>query len=138
LSGPAMATPVVCNRAEAVLCEEEHLPVPHVCVQGPAVRERNGGASAPIFVVNLRSIFCRDSTHLTLSFLVLETLSIYVTKLRAHPMFVSSPSLCRLGDPMLDCAGNLALALSPSLFILNKRGALQAAVALNDSHSRVH
>jgi hypothetical protein len=73
-----------------------------------------------------------------LSFLVLDTWSIYVAKLRARAMFVNAPSLCQLGDPILDCGGNLALALSPGLFILTKRRPLRAVVALDDSHSRVH
>ncbi len=66
-----MATSVVRDHPEAVLCKEEHLSVPHVGIQGPAVRERNGRASAPILVVNLRSIFRGDSTHKTLSFFLL-------------------------------------------------------------------
>jgi hypothetical protein len=68
LAGPAVATPVVRDDAETVLREEKHLPVPHVGIQGPAVREGNGRASAPVLVVNLRSIFRCDCTHETLSF----------------------------------------------------------------------
>src|SRR5262249_1466490 len=68
LAGPAVATPVVRDHAEAVLCEEKHLSVPHVGIQGPAVRERNDRAGTPILVVNLRSIFRGDSTHYTSPF----------------------------------------------------------------------
>jgi hypothetical protein len=53
---------------EAVLCEKSICPVPHVGIQGPAVRERDGRTSAPVLVVNLRSIFSCDCTHKTLSF----------------------------------------------------------------------
>ena len=48
-----MAAPVVRDDAEAVLCEEEHLAVPHVGVQRPAMRERNDRATAPVLVVDL-------------------------------------------------------------------------------------
>ncbi len=65
-----MAASVVRDHAEAVLCEEQHLSVPHVGIQGPAVRERDDRASAPVLVVDLRSIFRCDSTHKTLSFFV--------------------------------------------------------------------
>jgi hypothetical protein len=55
-------------------------------------------------------------------------------------LFVSAPSLRRLGNPTLDGADDFALALSRGLFILTGRHALQAlyAAALYDSDSGVH
>ena len=48
-----MATPVVCDDAVAVLRQEQHLAVPGVGVQWPAVRERHDRALAPVLVVDL-------------------------------------------------------------------------------------
>src|ERR1041384_4094811 len=60
-------------------------------------------------------------------------------KLRACDAFVSSSLLCPLGDPILHRAGNFALALSPSHFILTKRRVLRfGAAALNDFYSGLH
>src|SRR5215471_17884930 len=64
-----MATTVVGHYAEAVLREEEHLTVPGVRTQWPAVRERHNRAFAPILVINLRSIFGFDCAHMYYSFL---------------------------------------------------------------------
>ena len=60
LAGPAMATSVMCNYAEAVLRKEKHLAVPSVGAQGPAVRERDDRAFAPVLIVDLRAIFGDD------------------------------------------------------------------------------
>ena len=63
LTRPAMAVTVVRNHAEAVLREEQHLAVPSVGVQRPAVRERYDRAFSPVFVVDLRAVFGRDRAH---------------------------------------------------------------------------
>ena len=55
-----MAAPVVRDHAEAVLREEQHLPVPHVGVQRPAVRERDDGPLAPVLVVDLGAVVGDD------------------------------------------------------------------------------
>src|SRR5687768_12363878 len=74
LAGSPVPTTVVRDYAKAVLRQEEHLSIPHVGVQRPAMRERNGRASAPVLVVNLRSIFRGDNTHLTLPSWCLNTM----------------------------------------------------------------
>jgi hypothetical protein len=51
-----VATPVERDGAEAVVCEEQHLPVPRVGAQRPSVRERDGGAFAPVLVMDLESV----------------------------------------------------------------------------------
>ena len=58
-----MATPVVRDHAEAVLGEEQHLAVPGVGVQRPAVRERDDRALAPVLVVDLGAVLRRDGAH---------------------------------------------------------------------------
>ena len=63
LAGPAMAAAVMRDDAEAVLREEQHLAVPRVGVQRPAVRERDDRALAPVLVVDLRSVFGGDGAH---------------------------------------------------------------------------
>ena len=60
LAGPAMATTVVCDHAEAVLREEKHLAVPSVGAQRPAVRERYDRAFAPVLVVDFRAVLGGD------------------------------------------------------------------------------
>ena len=60
LAGSAMATPVVRDDAEAVLREEQHLAVPRVGVQRPAVRERDDRALAPVLVVDRRAVLRGD------------------------------------------------------------------------------
>src|SRR5471032_3709751 len=56
LAGTAMATPVMRDDAVAVLSEEKHLVFPGVGRQGPAVAEDDGGATAPILVVNQATV----------------------------------------------------------------------------------
>ena len=60
LGGTAMPPPVVGYDAIAVVEEEHHLRVPVVRAQRPAVTENNGLTRAPIFEVNLRSVFGCD------------------------------------------------------------------------------
>ena len=63
-----MTPPVVRDHAIAALPEEQHLPVPVVRGQRPTVREHDWLSRAPVLVVNLCSVFRRDSRHKTLSF----------------------------------------------------------------------
>src|SRR6516162_38268 len=51
---------------ETLLRQEEHLAIPGVSVERPAVRKRNSRSSAPVLVVNLPSIFRCDGAHDTL------------------------------------------------------------------------
>src|SRR5262249_49171975 len=63
LAGPAVATPVVCDHAEAVLREEQHLAVPGVGVQRPAVRACYDRAFPPVLVIDLCAVFRGDRAH---------------------------------------------------------------------------
>ncbi len=58
-----MATPVMGDDAIAVAEEEQHLSVPVIRTQRPAVTEDNGLAGTPIFVKNLCSIFGGYCAH---------------------------------------------------------------------------
>ena len=65
LAGAAVAATVVGDDAVAVVGEEEHLVLPVVAVQGPAMREYYDGAGfvAPIFVVYLGLVFEGEDRH---------------------------------------------------------------------------
>src|SRR5450631_1973330 len=63
LGGPAVSTPVSRDDTIALLPEEQHLSVPVVGGEWPAVAEHNGLPFSPVFVVNLRSVFCGDCWH---------------------------------------------------------------------------
>src|SRR5215510_12386973 len=69
-----MATTIVRYDAEAVLCEEQHLGVPHVGVQRPSVREGYDRALAPVLVINRRAVFHRDRAHANVSCIAIEPL----------------------------------------------------------------
>src|SRR5712691_2582809 len=65
-----MTAPVMRDRAEAVLRQEQHLAVPCVRAQRPAVRERDDRALAPVLVVDFRAVFGGDRTHVRTPFAV--------------------------------------------------------------------
>jgi hypothetical protein len=60
LARAAVAAAVVRDHPEAVLAQEEHLGVPRVRGQRPAVAEDNGLPRAPVLVVDLRAVSGRD------------------------------------------------------------------------------
>src|SRR4029077_19298563 len=55
--------------------EEQHLRVPVIGRQRPAMAEHNGLTFAPVFVENLNAVFCCNFTHVTPSLLGLLPLS---------------------------------------------------------------
>src|SRR4030088_2382926 len=63
LRGAAMATPVMGYDAIAVLEEEQHLCVPIIGRQWPAVAEHDGLTFAPVLVEDLNAVLRRDSAH---------------------------------------------------------------------------
>src|SRR5882724_9900528 len=67
LGGAAMATPVVGYDAVAVLEEEQHLRVPIIGRQRPAMAEHDGLTFAPILIENLNAVFGGDRVHGTCS-----------------------------------------------------------------------
>src|SRR6267378_2642698 len=73
LGGTAMSAPVVGYDAIAVLEEEQHLRVPIIGRQRPAVAENNRLSLTPVLVVDLRSIFRCDRRHGMFSFLAVST-----------------------------------------------------------------
>src|SRR5262249_35002322 len=54
---------VMGDAAVAVLGEEQHLAVPGVGAQRPAVRERDDRALAPVLVIELGAVFGGDRAH---------------------------------------------------------------------------
>ena len=57
LGGTAVTAPVSRDDSIATLPEEQHLSVPVVRREWPAVAEHDGLARSPVFVVDLRPIF---------------------------------------------------------------------------------
>src|SRR5438445_2533769 len=63
LGGAAMAAPVMGYDAIAVLEEEQHLRVPIIGRQRPAVAEHDGLTFAPVLVEDLNAVFGGDRVH---------------------------------------------------------------------------
>src|SRR2546421_10278329 len=63
LRGAAMATAGVGYHAIAVLEEEQHLCVPIIGRKRPAVTEDDGLTVAPVFEINLSSVFGGNGRH---------------------------------------------------------------------------
>src|SRR5579862_5000763 len=63
LGGAAVPAPVMRNNAIATLAEKQHLSIPVVRGERPAVAEHDRLARSPVLVENLCSIFCRDRRH---------------------------------------------------------------------------
>src|SRR5438132_11408080 len=63
LGGTAVPSPVMRDDAIALLAEEQHLSVPVVRGERPAVTEDYRLSFAPILVVNLCAVFCRNCWH---------------------------------------------------------------------------
>jgi hypothetical protein len=71
LVGTSVAAAVVSNDPVAFLHEEEHLRIPRVRVERPAVREHDGLAGAPVLEKDARTVFRDDRVHrVSLSVLV--------------------------------------------------------------------
>ena len=51
-----MTTPVVGDHAVAVLGEKQHLCIPRVCIQRPAMRKRDRLSLTPVLVINRRAV----------------------------------------------------------------------------------
>ena len=51
-----MTTPVMGDHAVAVLGKKQHLCIPRVRIQGPAMRKRNRLSLAPVLVINRRTV----------------------------------------------------------------------------------
>src|ERR1700676_3418981 len=63
LAGPAVAAAVMGDDSIAVTEEEQHLRVPVIGRQRPAMREHHRLSTAPILVVNLGAVFGLDGWH---------------------------------------------------------------------------
>src|SRR5579863_5051182 len=63
LAGAAMAAAVMRDDAIAVIEEEQHLRIPIIRRQRPAMAEHDRLTLAPILVKDVDLIFCRDDGH---------------------------------------------------------------------------
>src|SRR5262245_34720677 len=63
LAGAAMAPAIERDAAVAVMHEEQHLTVPRVGIERPAVRKCDDRTSAPILVVDFGAVFGGDCRH---------------------------------------------------------------------------
>src|SRR3954463_12671377 len=68
LRGPAVAAAVMRDDAVAPSDEEQHLRVPIVCREWPAMAEHDGLPLAPVLVEDLDAVLCLDFAHGLLSF----------------------------------------------------------------------
>src|SRR4029077_19755725 len=73
LGRSAMAAAVMRDAAKPALAEVEHLRIPIIRAQRPAMAEHNRLPRAPVLVIDLRAIFSRDGAHRALSFVSYET-----------------------------------------------------------------
>jgi hypothetical protein len=63
LRGAAVAAAVMSNDTIAMLAEEEHLRIPIVGRERPAVREDDRLPAAPVLIENLRAVVHGDVAH---------------------------------------------------------------------------
>src|SRR5262245_46583217 len=70
LGGSAMAAAVMGYDAVALLQEEQHLRVPVISRQRPAMAENDGLTFAPVLVKNLCAVFGCDRTHVLYSSMI--------------------------------------------------------------------
>jgi hypothetical protein len=64
LGGAAMATPIVGDHAETMAEEEQHLRVPIIGRQRPAVAKHDRLTFTPVLVEDLNAVFAGDRAHL--------------------------------------------------------------------------
>src|ERR1700681_1251933 len=75
LAGPAMAAAVMGDDPIAVAQEEQHLRVPVIGRQRPAMAEYDGLASAPVLVVDFGAVFGGDGWHCSTPLLLRHSLT---------------------------------------------------------------
>src|SRR5215469_2309068 len=59
-----MPAPIMRHRAKTILGQKQHLSVPCIGIERPAVRKRDDRTFAPVFVVDCRAIFYRNCAHM--------------------------------------------------------------------------
>ena len=58
-----MAAAIVGDTAVTIRGQEKHLRFPTIGREGPAVAENNRLSNAPVFVIDLGTVFCSDRAH---------------------------------------------------------------------------
>src|SRR5277367_3524559 len=64
LGGTAVPSPIMRDDSKALLAEVQHLSIPVVRAERPAVAEHYGLARSPVLVENLRTVFRADRWHI--------------------------------------------------------------------------
>ena len=72
LARAAMSATVMGNAAIAVGGQEQHLSLPAIRIERPAVAEHHRLSCAPVLVVDLRAVFRRDRAHGRISSIVFK------------------------------------------------------------------
>src|ERR1700682_3301222 len=68
LTRSSVTSPIMGDDAIAMIQEEHHLRVPVVRTKWPAVPKHNRLSFAPVLVIDLCSVFCRDRRHTSSSY----------------------------------------------------------------------
>jgi hypothetical protein len=58
-----MAAPISSYDAKTLLTKKYHLGIPSIRGKGPTMRKKNGLAFAPVFIINMSSVFSFNSAH---------------------------------------------------------------------------
>src|SRR5215469_3566504 len=66
LARSPMTSPIVRNAAKTAVGKEDHLVFPRISIKRPAMAEDNGLSRAPVFVIDLGTVFCRNRWHIVL------------------------------------------------------------------------
>src|SRR5687768_16193863 len=107
----AMPAPVMCDHAVTPFDKVQHLRVPVVRAQWPAVMENDRLPGTPVLVEDLDAVFCGDSAHGVSPFFRRDmTLSAHPVesevRLRAMPSCSDSRQLRRSSKAHLPCNGS--------------------------------
>src|SRR6266849_1148911 len=70
LGGTAVTSPVMRDDSIALLAEEQHLSVPVIRGERPAMTEHYGLALSPVLVVDVRTVLCSERRHKVFALLV--------------------------------------------------------------------
>src|SRR5258708_8502808 len=70
LGGTAVPSPVMRDDSIALLAEKQHLSIPVIRGERPAMTEHYGLSRAPVLVENLRAVFCSERRHTGFSLVV--------------------------------------------------------------------
>src|SRR5258707_8508024 len=94
LGGTAVTSPVVSDDSIALPAEEQHLSVPVVRAERPAVTEHYGLALSPVLVEDMRAVFYRERGHKGSSLVVILSCGFYLQVSKLPPAGAIPESVC--------------------------------------------